>query len=252
MQLLHRSELRSSSVARELNARGVPAPTRTATNRWRASGLWSVSGVRNILKWPTYRGDMVWNRQHMGAYHTVRNGEITTSTKPRHQVRKNDVGDWLVFPDTHEALVDRATFERVQKKLTARREGTSSPAAGGPFLFTGLAKCGDCGWPMYGINWWGKDDPKGSPPGGRTYVCGQYNCYRKAGCNSNTIEERDLLEAVLGVIEGHFLKSENLAVLKAEIRRQERAERAGAEPKAAALDRRIVELTSKIDTAMER
>jgi DNA invertase Pin-like site-specific DNA recombinase len=247
-----RRDVSLCTLARELNARGVPAPMRKASGRWRGGGLWAVQGIRNILKRPAYVGDFVWNRRHMGAYHGVKNGEITASTKQRHQVTENDPADWEVIPDHHEALIDRDTFDRVQKKLVTRRDHSSSPAVGGPFLFTGLAKCGDCGWPMYGMNWWGADNPSGGPPGGRKYCCGQYHSYRKAGCNSNKVEERDLLNAVLDVIESHFLKPENLAVLKDEIRRQEKAERAGAEPKAAALDRRIVELKRKIETGMER
>jgi DNA invertase Pin-like site-specific DNA recombinase len=242
-----RRDVSLCTLASELNARGVPSPNRVRNKCWTGRGLWSTTGVRNILIRPAYVGDFVWNSRHMGAYHTIIDGEIKPTNKQRHQVRVNAAKDRIIFPDRHEALVDRATFERVQEKLVARREYTSSPPAGGPFLFAGLAKCGDCGYLLYGMNTWDNGQL-----GGRKYVCGQYHAYRKAGCNSNKIEEPDLVEAVLGVIESHFLKPENLAKLRDEIRRQEKAERAGAEPKSAALDRRIAELKQKIDTGTER
>jgi DNA invertase Pin-like site-specific DNA recombinase len=240
------------TLAKELNARGVPPPARSATARWRGGGLWAVQSVRNILIRPTYLGHTVWNRRHVGAYHTVRGGEIATSSKPRRRIVSNDRSEWVVFENTHEALVDRATFERVQQKLTARRDRSSSPSPGAPFLFTGLVKCGDCGWPMYGLHWRAGGKDGSEPRGGRKYICGQYHTYRRQGCGSNSVEERDLLDAALRTIEGHFLKPENLAALCAEIRRQEAEELAGAEPAAAALDRRITALAKKIDTGMER
>jgi site-specific DNA recombinase len=226
-----------TGLADELNARGVPSPGRKGK-------LWSAATIRLMLIRPTYLGHTVWNRWHSGSYHGVRNGEITTTSKPKGRRRRNDPKEWVILENTHPALIDAATFERVQQKLTARREGHSSPVRGTPFLLTGLLKCGECGWPMYGMT--------RKSTGRRIYTCGQYHIYRRSGCRSNSVVESDVVAVILATLEEVFLAPKNLAALKAEIRRQEAAERAGRAKPEADLSRRIAALTKKIDAGLER
>jgi hypothetical protein len=86
----------------------------------------------------------------------------------------------------------------------------------------------------------------------RRYVCGNYHKHRRHGCKSNGVNEPVMLDTLLRTLEEKFLDPEHLAALKAEIRRQEAAERAGQEQPAAALDRRIAALKRKIDQGTER
>jgi DNA invertase Pin-like site-specific DNA recombinase len=241
-----------SALARGLNERGVR--TRRRSRNSDGPALWRAATVWFVLTRPTYVGHTVWNRRHVGAYHGIRNGEVTPSTKPRRQIKANDPADWIVFENTHEPLVDQATYDRVQQKLLTRREGASTPhKGGGGFAFTGLLKCGDCGWPMHGTTVYnGPTKAAGGRAARRRYICGKYIDHRRQGCNSNGVNEEVLLDIVLGTLESKFLEPGHLDELKAEIRRQEKAERAGAEPTAADLDRRIAALSRKIDTGMER
>jgi DNA invertase Pin-like site-specific DNA recombinase len=243
------SDVSCAGLADQLNARGVPPPE-PGTSKRDAPRLWGATAVYKILTRPAYLGHSVWNRKAEGAYHGIRGGEIVVATKPKRKVVANDPAEWIVIEDTHEALVDRPTFDRVAKKLASRRDSTTPHRGGGDFLFTGLLRCGHCGWPMHGahLNY----IQGGKRRKYRRYICGKYNLHRKAGCTCNTVLETELLDVVVRIIQREFLKPENLSALKAEIRRQEEAERAGREKPAAALDRRIAALERDVDAGTDK
>ena len=53
---------------------------------------------------------------------------------------------WIIVPDTHEAIIDKKTFDIVQSMLSnnVRQMKTSSHT----HILAGLLKCGDCGRAM--------------------------------------------------------------------------------------------------------
>ena len=55
-----------AGIARDLNERGVPCPSRADPdrNRHRSGQAWMVTTVAAILANPRYTGRQVWNRQH--------------------------------------------------------------------------------------------------------------------------------------------------------------------------------------------
>jgi DNA invertase Pin-like site-specific DNA recombinase len=228
-------------LAEELNARGMPGPS---------GKLWSGNTVHKVLTRPAYLGHSVWNRRHIGSYHGVTDGEITKSTKAKHKTLANDPKEWIIVEGTHEALVDRATFDRVRQKLISRRDHSTPHRGGGEFLFTGLIRCGHCGWPMHGSHLHYQHN--GKRYSYRRYICGKYNLHRRAGCACNTVLESTLLDVVIRLIQRQFLSPANVRRLKAEIRRQEEVERAGREAPAADLERRIADLTRKVEQGTER
>ena len=93
---------------------------------------WNGNTVGIILAKPEYLG------------HTV---NFRTSQKSYKDKRvKNAPEDWLIFENTHEAIIDQATWERVQEiRQTVRRTDTTGEAN----PLTGLMFCADCGAKMY-------------------------------------------------------------------------------------------------------
>ena len=55
--------------------------------------------------------------------------------------------DWVIFENTHEAIIDQDTFDTVQKL----REGVKRRLSidGEMSMFSGLLYCADCGAKMY-------------------------------------------------------------------------------------------------------
>ena len=94
---------------------------------------WSGYIVGSILSKPEYMGHTVNFRSHKQSY------------KDKNPVM-NPKEDWLIFENTHEAIVDKETWELAQKlRKTPRRIDTWGEAN----PLTGLLYCADCGAKMY-------------------------------------------------------------------------------------------------------
>lgn len=96
------------------------------------SYAWTIRQVKSILKDETYIGNTIHYR------------ETSISYKNKQRVRKNP-SEWLRVEGTHDAIIDKADFDRVQSQIASRRRSMKSSA---PQMFAGLVKCPDCGWTL--------------------------------------------------------------------------------------------------------
>ena len=101
------------------------------------SYAWTIAQVKSILKDETYIGNSIHNKQ------------TNISYKNKKKVRKPKE-EWIRVENTHEALVSKDVFDRVQELIETRRrkqkDGTTQ-------IFSGLVKCADCGWSLaFGMN----------------------------------------------------------------------------------------------------
>jgi DNA invertase Pin-like site-specific DNA recombinase len=238
-------------LTRKLNERGVPSP---------GGKLWHKTTVYKILTRPAYCGDLAWNRRHDGKYHEVVGGQLqATHGRRRKGPWGKPTAEWVVARDAHEALVDRDTFERVQKRLVEQRDH-KTPRRGGPaFLFTRLVYCGNCGAPMHGctnarvVTKTRHGNPtKPRHYSYRRYICGAYNSHGTAGCKCNTITEASLLGAVVRRMQQEFLNPESVRRLRQELHRQLAARGDGGASKAGELRKELADLERKIDQGAER
>ncbi|MDL2231984.1 recombinase family protein [Ruminococcaceae bacterium OttesenSCG-928-L11] len=94
---------------------------------------WNSTMVARILSKPEYAG------------HTVNFRSTKESYKDKKQVQRPKE-DWVVFKDTHEAIVDQDTWDTAQKCRTVKRR-TDTMGEANPL--TGLLYCADCGRRMY-------------------------------------------------------------------------------------------------------
>jgi DNA invertase Pin-like site-specific DNA recombinase len=131
-------------IVRLLNEDGVLPPSRykwekglIANEKLIGKPYWRKRTVADILRDRVYVGDMV-----QGKTRTVNYKEIAVSPE-----------DWVCVPNTHEAVISRAVFDRVQLLLrqasetdrAARR--TAVPYS--PHIFKGKVFCAHCGEPMH-------------------------------------------------------------------------------------------------------
>jgi DNA invertase Pin-like site-specific DNA recombinase len=219
-----------------LNREGTPSP---------GGKLWGKTAIHKILQRPIYTGVVAWNRTHEGKYHEVRGGEIAAASRSQKVRRNNGEGEWVQFDAPQLSLVGRDVFDLVQRKLVENRDCCTPNRGKRVFLLTGLLFCGGCGWPMHGAY-----QHKG---GFNRYICGNYNIHRtRGGCRCNTLVESRFLDVLAEKIAGHFRRPEVTEALRAEIRRQELAEREGRENPAASVNARIAELDRKISEGAEK
>jgi DNA invertase Pin-like site-specific DNA recombinase len=194
-------------LAEELYKRAVPSPT--------GKPRWGGNVIGCILRNRNYLGDLHWNEESKGRFQEF-DGKSVARRKARGATRRQ-AAELIVVRGSHEPLIDRDTFERVQAKLAGNAERKMPPLAGGDLLLSGLMTCGHCGSLMVGRRGYGSRTDKGRP----TYVCNGYNRWGRAYCRNHTIDERRLLPALVRRIQEDFLNPDNLTKLREEIRRHD-------------------------------
>ena len=108
---------------------GRKTPHQTPENEYR----WHESTVAYILEYMEYTGC------------TVNFKTYTNSIWDKKQ-RDNPLEKQAIFPNTHEAIIEEAVFEKVQQVRQQRHRKTRT---GRSSIFSGLVYCADCGEKLY-------------------------------------------------------------------------------------------------------
>ena len=181
-----------SQIANEISKRHIMNPTAHA----KANGI-SIPDNRededNRYKWRGSTISHLLSRQeYLG--HTVNFKTYRKSYKQKKQL-KNDPENWQIFENTHEAIIDRETFDIVQRIRDGRRRVT--PMGEMPAL-SGMVFCADCGAKMYQVR--GR-----SLPQSEYMVCATYRKKGKEICPShqirNSVIEKYLLTGIREITE---------------------------------------------------
>ncbi len=153
-----------------LNCMGINTPARQPENPY----AWQSRTVADILAKMEYLG------------HTVNFKTYKKSYKSKVKVW-NAPEDWQIFENTHEAIIDEATWEVVQKI----REGKRRPSRMGEMgALSGMMYCADCGAKLYQVraNGWTHDK--------EYFVCATYR-KKKGLCSSHQIRNVVIEELVM-------------------------------------------------------
>ena len=169
------------SIARKLTEEGIETPKLYAENRgikhYKAATypeIWSRISVEYILS----------NYEYTGC--TVNFKTKRKSFKNKKQVIQSKE-DWAVFEGTQEAIIDKETFETVQKMRGTKRAYTKFNEVN---IFSGLLFCADCGGKMTIRR--RKDDRRKD-----AYVCSTYRKKKKHLCTEHAIKADILKQIVL-------------------------------------------------------
>lgn len=172
------------AIAERLNSTGILSPMeykkslgmKYATSfKGNVQAQWSAASVIRILKNPVYLGVLAQGK------------ETTPSYKVHRRVRKEE-SQWIVVQGCHEAIIQQADFDKVQKVLAQDTRVCKGESVVQPL--SGMVFCGDCGANMV---------RKTVPSGGKKYV--YYVCARNKGdkklCSAHSIRDTALEEIVL-------------------------------------------------------
>ncbi len=183
-----------NSIAVRLNADGVPSPT---------GRKWMHDSVKVILGNPAYTGDFVGSRWYYGKYHQIHHENNHAEVrKTRGAIRgRNPSEKWIIRPATHDAIIDRDTFDRAQAILAKGKTGRNRvPPEKNPYVFSSCLRCGRCGRNMAGLT-------KGKY---RYYECTDYKRPRpdpddpskdRPSCPGTTVREDVILSSLADHLE---------------------------------------------------
>ena len=137
------------AIADRLDAMNAPNPefqkyqVGVRTGNATAKKIWNKSSLTTILDNPHYVGDTVLGRTLNAIYKGVKNQHI-------------DREEWIVFPNTHEAIISREDFQKVREMRNAaartrveKMERTEEIRATLINLFEDKIVCADCGRKLY-------------------------------------------------------------------------------------------------------
>ena len=179
------SGMNKRGITYYLNDHGVLCPTAykkqqglkyNAPNA-QSNPMWSTITIDTILKNRVYVGDMVQGRQRVKSYKI-------------HIQERVPEEEWFIVENTHEAIIDREIFDKVQGLL--KRDTRTAPKAKQLYLFSGFLKCADCGRAMSRIA------SKGIYV---YYQCGTYKSLSKKACTMHSIKSDRLEAGVLFAIQ---------------------------------------------------
>ena len=159
-------------------AEGVP--TRRIRENLNAAGFRStfarsfcIPSINAILENPTYTGRCVYNRRTESKWHRLIDGASIERQDEGLEWRPES--DWVVVDDAWPALIDKATFDRVQLRRRESRElhqHTTGTAIRGEYLLTSVFVYGVCGSRLTGQT---TTSGKGNRTRVRYYVCSAHH-----------------------------------------------------------------------------
>lgn len=130
----------NETIARELQENKVLIPMAY----WRSKGLnrggkktqtnpykWCKTTVQKILSQQEYCGDIINFKTYSKSF----------KNKTRYE---NSKENWAVFKNVNEPIIDRETFETVQKFISKTKRRAPKKENGERSIFNGLVYCGDC------------------------------------------------------------------------------------------------------------
>lgn len=175
------------SIVRYLNDHSILCPTEYKQKRLglkyqnphsdpTKKPLWSEKTIGEILKNQMYCGDMVQGRYRIKSYKV-------------HIQEKVPEEEWFIKENTHEPIIDRETFDKVQRLL--QKDTRTSPKNDTLYLFSGFLRCADCERAMI------RSEVKNHV----YYYCSTYKRRSKKACTKHSIQHNRLEAAVLYAIQ---------------------------------------------------
>lgn len=174
-------------IARQLTDEKVPIPivykkeTRGMLVKENdGNGVWRQQTVRDFLKSEMYLGTMVQNTYEKVRYNSKK-------------IRAVDKSEYIKVEETHEPIIDKDTFDKVQAILKTGKKFSKRSKKN--YLFSGLLICKECGHKISIL------EKKNKGNNSHYTQCNQYSKKGKNGvCNIHRVNYNLLEEDLLSVI----------------------------------------------------
>jgi len=178
------------NIAAKLNGEGVDTPaeyyfkqTGKRSTRGDNGQQWESCTIIQMLRNQVYIGDMVQCKRKVLSFKTKK--RLVTSPD-----------DWVIVEDTHEPIIDRLTWDCVQRRLDSTGRAHSNHtikvnSTDEVNTFSGIIRCADCGAAMAFNR---KVEKSGAVR--RFYRCSRYANSGSKSCSMHTIDA-DTLESII-------------------------------------------------------
>jgi len=171
----------AKEIAKTLNSEGL------RTNKGKT---WQKNSIYYILKNSIYTGTFVWNRQDrsLGGH------------------RKKASEELIRIENSHPALLNKNTFNRVQRLLEIRSPEITSPRTiNSEYILGGIIRCGKCGATMQGC--------AAKSSSFHYYACRNYLSRGKDTCAAALVNKGKLESFIIERVRVNILTDDNLEKL---------------------------------------
>lgn len=185
------------AIAEELNKMGILPPMEykrmlgynyNSGFRTSTTPSWGAKSVIRILENELYTGVMVQGKNQKINYKVKKSRAVSSE-------------QWIRVQDTHEAIIPRTYFDRVQEIM--RLDTRTAPSEKNVYPLSGLVRCGDCEQNMV---------RRSTAKKNKVYYYLHCSSYRNGeGCTSHIISEEKLMCAVIT-----FVKTQLALLLEAD------------------------------------
>lgn len=179
---MYLSGMNLTQIANQLNDGGILSPSeykKTSGSSYKCGNqilkqsVWTRSVISELLRNETYIGNLVQGK----------NSQSVKQKKKR--VPKSD---WIVVENTHEPIIDKETFDKVQSLLARNIRHQKKSDNDVTALFSGFLRCGDCGMSL---------SQRIQRQKYISYTCSNYTRYGHKSCSPHHITQNKLIEIVL-------------------------------------------------------
>ena len=176
-------------IANKLTLENIKTPAQYYNFNWKNNynmnmGKWHPKTIKDILTNRLYTGDLVQNRR----------------SKINYKIKKivyNKESDYIIVPNTHEAIIDKELFDRVQS-LIPKNVGRNEKREN--HLLDGLLYCGECNHRI-------SVSPRRKIDNRCYTVCNYYRTYLKQKVCTMHSNNYDILEdKILELLKEYCLK----------------------------------------------
>lgn len=136
---LYLTGLGFKGIAKYLNSKNIPCPSlykyrkgiklNVISNRPREEIKWTTNAIKTILTNEIYLGHLI-------------QGKRTTVSYKNHKIKNKDKNEWIKILNTHEAIIDEETFNKVQVAIKERTKPIKK--TGVVHIFSGKIFCLEC------------------------------------------------------------------------------------------------------------
>lgn len=189
-------------IAKKLNELRIPSPINykkaKGSNLWlpaakdNIASLWSTTTINRILSNKVYIGHMVQNKTKIISYKSSKR-------------IKNHEDNFIIVKNTHEAIIDKTTFEKAQ--ILLKQNANKSHGNSKIYPLSGVVKCADCGREM------SRQKNGTNKKIYYYYICTRFRSYDNSKCTRHSIRCDKLEQSAFEIIR----KQIELAVSMEEI-----------------------------------
>ena len=143
---------------------------------------WSTSTIGRMLTSEIYIGNLTQLKTKRESF---KNHKVINVAKE----------DWVRFEKTHEPIITKADFDKIQGLIKVNAKRLSNTGERTYSIYNGVLKCADCGRAMY------KQEDKRGNRQLSNYFCNTYLYISKTSCSSHKIKTEDLNDIVLESVQ---------------------------------------------------